>query len=185
MRPDNDRHIDEAALLRAIVDRGELNERERQHLSNCPQCASAVDLLEADLAVIGPKAQACSPLLSRPIRLPDKRTPKVSRWSWRWTGSVGMALTALLILVVLWSVPRTRPPNDQGPSIDDPTIPWHEDAFMSEIRHLTENALPDAYRSLVVMSDGLMDDDFIRFMVPEPDPESLSHQLTKRGVKSC
>jgi len=177
-------HLDEDQLIRAIVDETDLSPSVRDHLSSCPLCRAGMEQIEQDLTGLGKTAERLAPAENRKVSLPAWGPSRVNQWFLNWRLSFGaIAAAAMVLLVVWWSI--------QNKIIHEETldimaqVTWEDDAFMTEISILTENAMPQVYLDIIGEYYVGIDDVFIQFVIPSIETNSLSHNLGRKGVKSC
>jgi len=177
-------HPDEDQLIRAIVDEAKLPDSIREHLSLCPRCRTGIKKIEQDLNNLGQTARQLAPAAHRKISLPVEKPSKIYRWLHDWRISFGaIATTAVVVLVIWLSIPSTILYED---SLDIMAqVSWEDDDFMAEISALAENVLPQVYLDIIGEYYVSIDDEFIKFVIPDFETDSLSYYQRKKGVKSC
>ena len=177
-------HLDEEYLLQAIVDETDLPPSVRKHLSSCSLCRESMEQIEQDLNNLGQSARQLVPAMRRKIPLPVEKPSRIYRWLHDWRISFGAIATAAVVVFVIWlSIPSTILYED---SLDIMAqVTWEDDAFMTEIGILTENAMPQVYLDIIGEYYVGIDDEFIKFVVPDFETDPLSHYQRKKGVKSC
>ncbi|MEA3435578.1 MAG: hypothetical protein U9R43_03875 [Thermodesulfobacteriota bacterium] len=177
-------HIDEDHLLQAIVDETDLPPSVREHLSSCPLCRKSMEQIEQDLNNLGKTARQLAPVTYRKISLPVERPLKIYRWLHDWRISFGAIATAAVVAFVIWlSIPGTILYEDTLDIMAQVT--WEDDAFMTEIGILTENAMPQVYLDIIGECYVGIDDEFIQFVIPSIETNSLSQDSGRKGVKLC
>ena len=177
-------HLDEEYLLRAIVDEAKLPDSIREHLSLCPICRAGIKKIEQDLNNLGQSARQLAPATHKKISLPVEKPSKIYRWLHNWRISFGAIATAAVVVLVIWlSIPSTILYED---SLDIMAqVTWDDDVFITEINMLTQNAMPQVYIDIIEEYYVSIDDEFIKFVVPDFETDPLSHYQRKKGVKSC
>jgi len=177
-------HPDEDQLIRAIVDEAKLPDSIREHLSLCPRCRTGIKKIEQDLNNLGQTARQLAPAAHRKISLPVEKPSKIYRWLHDWRISFGaIATTAVVVLVIWLSIPSTILYED---SLDIMAqVSWEDDDFMAEISALAENVLPQVYLDIIGEYYVSIDDEFIKFVIPDFETDSLSYYQRRKGVKSC
>jgi hypothetical protein len=177
-------HLGEDQLLGAIVDEGDLPSTIRDHLARCPRCLANKEKLEQNLMTLGRMAEIYSPMPRRTVSLPSIISNDGNRLWKGWRICFGTALAAALAaVVVFW-------PGLEGPGHKDKIDmvameTWEEEGFMTEINTLVDNALPAVYLDISGEGDTRLDDEFMQFIVPTAESESVSHQTLKGGVELC
>jgi hypothetical protein len=93
-------------------------------------------------------------------------------------------VAAALVIAVLWHVPALR-----SPSVEDGNTIAMEmeeaEALMTEIAVLVDNPLPAVYLDISAESSTGPDEEFIEFVVPSVENESITYDSRKRGVSLC
>ena len=177
-------HPDESQLLLAIVDEAELPDSIREHLSLCPRCRADIKKIKQDLYNLGQTARQLAPLTRRKISLPVEKPSRIYKWLHDWRLSFGAIATAAVVILLIWlSIPSTILHED---SLDIMAqVTWDDDVFITEINMLTKNAVPQVYLDIIGEHYVGIDDEFINFVVPVFETDSLSYYQRKKGVKSC
>jgi len=177
-------HPDEDQLIRAIVDEAKLPDSIHEHLSLCPRCRADIKKIEQDLNNLGQTARQLSPATHRKISLPVEEPSRIYRWLHDWRVSFGAIATAAVVVLVIWlSIPSTILYED---SLDIMAqVTWDDDVFITEINMLTQNAMPQVYLDIIGEDYLGIDDEFIKFVIPDFETDSLSYYQRKKGVKSC
>ena len=175
-------HLDEGQMARAVVDSGDLAPRAREHLARCKECREAVSRLELDLESLGRLARQCSPTSAGRIVFPEEGVHRQRAPGWGLAlGSV--AILCLAAVVFVWSLRLGRTPENGLASL---TEEMQEDAaLLEEIRSLEENPLPRSLLSIAVESSYGLEKDFIEFVVPITEDETMSDGKGKRGEWLC
>jgi len=184
MSLNKENHPDEEQLIRAIVDEAKLPDSLREHLSLCPRCRAGIKKIERDLNNLGQKARQLAPATHRKISLPVEEPSRIYRWLHDWRVSFGAIATAALVIFTIWfSIPKTIIIEDTFGIMTE--ISWEDDDFMTEISALAENVLPQVYLDIIGESYSSLDDEFIKFVVPDLETDSLSYSQRRKGVKLC
>ena len=177
-------HPNEDQLILAIVDETKLPVSIREHLSLCPKCRSEIKKIEQNLNNLGQTAKQLAPAAHRKISLPVEKPSKIYRWLHDWRISFGAIATAAVVAFVIWlSIPGTILYEDTLDIMAQVT--WEDDAFMTEIDILTENAMPQVYLDIIGEYYVGIDDEFIQFVIPSIETNSLSQDSGRKGVKLC
>jgi len=177
-------HPDEEQLIRAIVDEAKLPDSLREHLSLCLRCRAGIKKIERDLNNLGQTARQLSPATHRKISLPVEEPSRIYRWLHDWRVSFGAIATAAVVVLVIWlTIPSTILYED---SLDIMAqITWDDDVLITEINMRTQNAMPQVYLDIIGEYHVGIDDEFIKFVIPDFETDSLSYYQRKKGVKSC
>jgi hypothetical protein len=165
-------HIAEDRIIQIIAEGGELHAAERTHVERCGHCRGMLQELEADLERLRRQAVAAAPAPERRFVLPSDGSAKrpFRAWRWRWA-ALGTALSAVLLILVLQLGPEERLPG--LPPATTPVADW-KDPEMIKVNRLAENPLPKAYLALSESLDGVYDEEFIDFLIPPLNDDSLS-----------
>ena len=184
MNSHKDLHLDEEQILHAVVDEAELSPTQRKHLISCSQCRANKERLEQDLERLGDLAKHFTPLPKNRISLPAENTGIFSRWPLSWRASLGAAMVAALVMLVVWSAGPLRTGFQDNADMQTGEI-FEPDPFMTEIRMLTENVLPSVYQEISGEYDSELDKEFMQFIVPPIDTEPLSFEEGGKIVRLC
>ncbi len=182
MKKEESPHLDNDQLVRAVVDETDLSAPLRDHLAQCPECLSARQRLEQDLAGLGRMADRMAPSPSRKVSLTT--VPASGRRARTWRFALGPALsTVLAILVAGWFFLFRTTPQDRLTAL---TVEmWEDYEFLSEIETLAENPLPRSLRLIADESNSIFDEEFIDFLVPDIDPQDIPNNQAKKGSWLC
>jgi len=179
-------HLSENQLILAIVDKAELPDSLREHLSLCPRCCTGIKKIRKDLDNLGQAARQLAPASHKKISLPVEKPSKIYRWLHDWRISFGATATVVVALVIWFSVlsvPGTISDEDTLDIMAHTT--WDDVAFITEINLLTQNAMPQVYLDIIEEYYTGIDDEFIRFIIPDFHTDSLSYYQRRKGVKAC
>lgn len=177
-------HLNDDQLVWAVVDEAELPLPLREHLSTCPVCRANREQTAENLARLGQMAASFAPSPTKHMVLPVKEPHPVIRWSWGRRTYVSAAVAAALVLAVLWRAPLLR--NPSGENGNTLAIEMQEaEQLMTEIAMLVDNALPAVYLDISAESSTSLDEEFMEFVVPSVEDESLTYNSRKRGVLLC
>ncbi len=177
-------HLNEDHLFRAVIAETELSAELRAHLATCPQCRGSKERFEKNLSQLGQMAKELSPIPQNKIVLPVEKNLGFSKPFINWKLMTSMAAAAAMaFLLLLWS-PRLN-------LTHSPTLPltaratWEADPVMIEIDALSINALPSIYMDISGESYLGLEDEFIEFVVPSTENESLPLESGVKGALLC
>ncbi|UCF91299.1 MAG: hypothetical protein JSW39_23975 [Desulfobacterales bacterium] len=178
-------HLNSNQLLQAVVDRSDLPEALQAHLGACLRCRTEKERFEQELTHLGDMAARLAPMPSQPITLPRPapRSALGDFLSGRRVFGAALTVAAAVLLVVLGTfVLRTAPVGQTGHS--------HQELLearqlMTEVDLLVENALPQVYLEIAGDAYAASDDEFIRFLIPPLESDSLTSMTGKRGLVLC
>ena len=133
---------------------------------------------------LGQTARQLAPATHRKLFLPVEKPSRIYKWLHDWRVSFGaIATTAVVVLVIWLSIPSTILYED---SLDIMAqVTWDDDVFITEINMLTQNAMPQVYLDIIGEYYVGIDDEFIKFVVPDLESGSLSYNNREKGVKLC
>lgn len=184
MSSDRSSHLEDDQLLLAVVDEADLPQPLREHLSTCLQCREIKEQIGNDLIRLGQMAKRLSPSPRKGVSFPVEKPLSSSWWSWEWKVVLGVAAAAVFVMLVM-----------NGPAFFK-TIPERSDImraqemleaeeFLQQISMLLENSLPQVYLDITGESDIEFDEEFMDFIVPTVENESLSYDSWGKGVELC
>lgn len=172
MSADAATHIPEDRILRIVAEGGNAPPAEQAHLENCGRCRAVLAEIEGELTLLRRQAALAVPEPAQrfvlPADLPEPTPGRRRRWAW---AALGTGLSAALLALFVW-VGGEKPLPGLPPAA--PTTAAWQDPEMIEVNRLAENALPEAYLALSESLAGGYDEDFIDFLIPPLDEESLS-----------
>ncbi|MGD8836286.1 MAG: hypothetical protein PVJ84_02940 [Desulfobacteraceae bacterium] len=167
MDPSPGQHLAYDDLLRTLVDGSDLSAEQQSHLKSCPGCQRQAQDLQSRYRRLGQMARDMAPGPSRPFRVPVHDTPTP-----RWYFKPGVAAGILGVLIFVFTVWWPRPPEYSGAPA--PVASWsveQEMRWMAEVDALVEDALPKAYQQVAVVSEPILSQDLIDWIVPSIDED--------------
>ncbi len=182
MNKNNGSHLNEEQIYKAIIDESQLLSSENEHLSDCPECRTAVESFQNDLKLLGQTAESFVPLPKRRMILYEK-TVKNSLFGWG--TSFAAAITILFFVITMHSdsMKLIFDNKDNKTDITNSAL-YYEDILMTQVNILIENPLPAKYLFISDEDNTDYDEDFIDFVVPSVDDEVLSC-IKMKGSISC
>jgi hypothetical protein len=171
-------HLDENALLRALVDPEELNPDQREHLAACGQCREEIAVLSGDLEKMVRVAENLSPRPERPIRVPSEKAPRrFGRLPFGRRMAAGMAAAMVCLIAggLYWQHVLDR--RHAQAMIDARQL-------MVEINALVENPLPPVVMGLSAEVGAGNDEDFFRFLIPEESGKPVLSRIGEKGLRT-
>ncbi len=163
MNGNKNAHLDVDQIIAALVDGGDITEAQQRHLRDCPRCGAEMRRLDQGLRALEREARRMTPRPAVAVRLPDGLTGKTRR-PMRWLPPAVALASAAVLLLVLWLPTHHQPVPTQGlrraglQATDD-------DALLSQIDALVEDALPAEYTAVIGLDDTPLDD-LTQFIVP-------------------
>ena len=166
-------HLNADRILRAVIDAGDLTGAERAHLSRCQPCRNQVARMTADLTRIGRRAAQYSPLPQRPVSLPVETA---TRRRWRFALVPAAVAAAALIMAIWWNGPEIV--TVDGPNLTISALEENGEPE-SEMQVVSDNALPDVFLEIIGDEETGFSEEFMEFVVPDPDADNDS--LSEKG----
>lgn len=173
-------HLSEDQLAKAILDPKDLSPDHRMHLNQCYQCFKQMRLLERQLISLGHAALEAAPIPQKRFQISTYQyTKEKKNIKHRFSYPVLKPVTILLAVLTLTMLggrlfmKYNSPLEKVGMNrIAAEDMVLTEDV-MNEISLLINNPLPPKYRELFEMIDISHDDDFMDFIVPAIEDESM------------
>jgi len=178
-------HLDENQLLVAVVDESDLPTQLRSHLFTCPLCRSNREQFEKILEKLGQMVERFTPPGKRKRALPAN-IPCSFRWfSWNLRSAFAVAVTVMFLSAFVWSFSFFRNTSDGVIDIAAEET-WKTDSFMAEVTTLAEDAFLSVYQDISI-SEELpdFDEEFMQFIIPSTETDSLSYNNGEKGVTPC
>ena len=186
MSDEKNHHLNDDQIIRAVVDESELSVSVRQHLANCNQCRAQKAHLEQSLARLGHTARQFAPLPPKGLKLRSSETSHAIRWSWNWKIALGTTVATAALFIFLWWASQARqmfePPSQENVIADDVKA---SESLMTEVGILSENALPPEYMDITAEMESEINEEFMNFIAPLIEDDSLTLILGKKGVRLC
>ncbi|MCD4721068.1 MAG: hypothetical protein K8S13_14605 [Desulfobacula sp.] len=180
MKEEQTTHLNTDQIMVAMVDESDLDDAARQHLSACTFCRQRQSDLMKQYTGLGNMACRFTPDFKQNIRMPEYTRKVPVQWKWGFTQIIGLSVAVTLILIVvlnpLFQKFKTIVLNNTQ-IVDTES----EMALMIDIENLVEDPLPPAYQGIVGMPDIDSDDDFMNFIVPQPEESDLVSFVTIHG----
>jgi hypothetical protein len=166
MREDQNGHLGEDLIARAIIDEADLTPTERDHLKQCPACTDMVRRFTEQLDGLSRKAIQYTPDQPRKVALPAFEARTGTEWPGRWyLGFAGAAASLALILALLWPHLFTRGALP-GTNVEFVREMAADTKLIADIQDLEEDGLPASFREIVPDHSTTVDDDFLDFVIP-------------------
>ena len=143
-----DIHLNDDRLVRAIVDENDLTTTEQNHLSNCSTCQKEKQELEQVLHRMGDMSQELVPSPQRRFIF----TPQNSRSSFRWQPALATGCVIVLLMMGIWWSPLFKRFQENG-SVQITQKIESDQQFVGEISLVEDYALPDRYLYIIGTSD--------------------------------
>ncbi|MDP2863925.1 MAG: hypothetical protein Q8N95_14135 [Desulfobacterales bacterium] len=164
-------HLTEDRIIKAVADKSQLSPSEKEHLSNCSGCSSALESFENDLKQLGKIAELSVPAPKRRFIAYEKRSERNFPRVFGLRTSLAAAITVLFFVITLHSDSMKYLLNTQTGSYVDAL--HSDDLFITEINSLVENALPLKYMDIYGEADPDYDDDSMDFVIPSSGNETI------------
>jgi len=159
-------HLNEDQMIRAVVDENDLTTPERNHLSRCSVCQKEKQEFEQALTRLGDISKELVPLPRR------RFIPAVqgSRSSLRWRPAMAAGFIVVLLMIAIWWTWLFTRFQENG-SLQLTQKVESDQQFMAGITFIEDDALPDRYLDIIGSSndddyDVYYDDEFLEFILP-------------------
>ena len=167
-------HLTEDRIIKAVADKELLSVAEKEHLSNCSSCSSAMESFDNDLKQLVKIAELSVPSPKRRFIAYEKRTERNFFPVFGLRTSLAAAITILFFTITLHSDSMKSLFNtENGLYINEL---YSDDLFVTEINSLVENALPSEYVDIYGEADPDYDDDFMNFTIPSSGRDTISSE---------
>ena len=170
-------HLAEDRIISAVADKALLSVAEKEHLSNCSVCSSAIESFENDLEQLGRIAELSVPAPKRRFTAYEKKPDRNLFPVFGLRTSLAAAITILFFTITLHSDSvKYLFPTETGSYVSEL---YSEDLFDTETDSSAENDLPLEYMDIYGEADPDYDDDFIDFILPSSGNNTVSE--TRNG----
>ena len=181
MKSQNQSHLDEKQIIRAVIDEKELAGEDRQHLLECQHCNDKVAWFKDELQEFGDNVRVSVPPLTKNIILPREEATPVSYKS-SWLPSFGAAAMAGLVLFFYFLGMETMSP--RLTPLQSPEALLEDEYLMEEIFEMVENPFSDSLYE-IIGDNGGFDEEFLEFIVPDIQEDFQSKYFIQGGIKQC
>ncbi len=181
MKTDNRIHLNDEEILSAVIDESDLDPGKRAHLSACRACQERKDAVEAPFVRMGGLASRYTP---RPAGSPSivQRQPGRNIFGMGFRLRPMLAAAIGILLMVTWIGWQSGDRRRGAGSLDSAQLQKIDDAaLMAEVEALIDGALPEAYRYIAGDPEPRFTEDFMRFVAPLSEDDSLSFDSKQRG----
>jgi hypothetical protein len=175
MMKNQDVHLNEDKIIRAIVDENDLTTSEQNHLSNCSTCQKEKQEFEQVLIRMGDMSQELVPSPRRRFIF----TSQKSRSSFRWQPALATGLVIVFLMMGIWWSSLFKGFQENG-SVQIVQKTESDRQFVAEIALVEDYALPDRYLFIGTSDeddydnyddyngydDDYYDDEFLEFVLP-------------------
>lgn len=186
MNTEKNHHLSEDQIIRAVVDESELSVSDRQHLGHCNLCRAQKTHLEQNLARLGQAASQFVPLPRKRLNLKASETSHSIQWSWNWKTALGTALAAAVLFIFMWWASQGEEMfENSGRENLIANDDMASESLMTEVDILSENALPQEYMDIAAETESEFNEEFINFIAPLIEDDSLTFISGKKGVQLC
>ena len=180
----SNKHLDEAQILKAIVDLSDLSNDQQAHLAACPECLAEKARLDRMLLQVGEMAKASVPNgVRRPV-LPDRSLSFLQKWFLDARPLVRITVPALLVLIIATAALVLKPDQDTHIAVLEKQM-IDPEKLLSEMDSLIENPLPQELQTMVSFVEIDPDEDFMETLVPVTENDPLSNIPGKKGENIC
>lgn len=181
MKSQNQAHLNEEQIIRAVIDENELAGEDRQHILECQPCSRKVKEFQNELQGFGESARMSVPPLRKNITLPQEEESSASYKS-RWLPSFGAAAMAGLALFLYFLSVESTP--QRFIALQSSEAMLEDEYLMEEIFEMVENPLSDVLYDITGENGGF-DDEFLQFVVPDVQEDFQSKYFIQGGIKQC
>jgi len=165
-------HLTEDRIIKAVADNSQLSVAEKEHLSNCSGCSSALESFGNDLKQLGKIAELSVPSPKRRFIAYEKRSERNFPRVFGPRTSLAAVITVLFFIITLHSDSMKSLFNTKNGSYVDAL--HSDDLFITEINSLVENALPRKYTNIYGETDQDYDGDSMDFIIPSSGNDTIS-----------
>jgi hypothetical protein len=120
------------------------------------------------------------------LNLEAAKTSHVIRWSWNWKTALGTTLATAALFIFVWWAGRGGEMFDtsnRAKVIANDLM--KSESLMTEVGMLSENALPQEYMDIAAETESEISEEFINFIAPLIEDDSLTFISGKKGVRLC
>ena len=181
MKTQDQAHLNEEQIIRAVIDEEDLAREDRQHISECRLCNDKINQFQAELQELGENASLSVPPLTKKITLPAEEGTAVS-YGARWFPSFGAAFMAGLVLFFYFLGMESMSP--QLTVMQSPEALLEDEYLMEEIYEMVENPFSDVLYEITGDNNGF-DDEFLEYIVPSVQEDFQSKYVIQGGSKQC
>jgi hypothetical protein len=165
-------HLNEDKIIRAIVDDNDLTTSEHNHLSKCSHCQKEKQEFQKVLDRMGDMSKEFVP---SPRRRFIPTAQKISS-SFRWQPALVTGFVIVLLIIGIWGSPLFKR-FQENVSVQIVQKMEGDQPFVAEITLVEDYALPDRYLDIIGTSDeadyddyndydDYYDDEFLEFVLP-------------------
>ena len=183
MKSQNQHHLQEELIIRAVVDEMDLAAADRQHLLQCQACSKKVELFKEELHEFGENVRLSVPPFSRTVTLPSDNPAAVSHKT-GWLPFFGATAMASLV-VFFYVIGMGNISSNRVASMQNQESLLEDEVLMQKISELVENPLYDEMYEIMGENGIGFDDEFLEFVVPEAEDDFQSKLNYQGGIKQC
>ena len=181
MKSQNQIHLNDDMIVRAVIDDKELTGKQRQHFLECRFCYKKVEQLKSELQEFGENTRLSAPSLTKNIILPSDE-PNQTSYKSSWLPSFGAVVMAGLVLFFYFLGMEAR--FSKFTPLQSPEISLEDENLMEEIFEMVENPLSDVLYE-ITGDNGGFDEEFLQFVVPDVQEDFQSKFFIQGGIKQC
>ena len=141
-------HLNEDKIIRAIVDENDLTTSERNHLSKCSICQKGKQEFEQVLHRMGDMSQELVPSPQRRFIVHSQK----SRSSFRWQPALVTGCVMVLLVVGIWKSSLFKKFQENG-SVQIVQTMESDQHRLAAVTLVEDYALPDVYQDIIGISD--------------------------------
>lgn len=170
-------HLAEDRIISAVADKEMLSVAEKEHLSNCFSCSSAIDNFGNELKQLGRIAELSVPSPKRRFIASDKNPERNFLPVFGLRSSLAAAITILFFIITLHSDSMKSLFNKETDSYMN--VLYSEDLFIADMDSPFENDLPLEYMDIYEEADTEYGDIYMDFILPSSGDNRISE--SKKG----
>lgn len=174
-------HLNEEEIIMAVVDTADLNRPQQKHLADCSRCRSQIEALSGDLSKMAQIAEATSPAITKPFRVPAADSGQTGWLPFGRRLATGLAVAVACIIIGGLYLQN---------HLDNRSLRFakemHEaEQLMRQVDRLVENPLPDTI--MTISAEGVVenDEDFFKFLIPDENGDAAISRIGKKGLRIC
>lgn len=185
--PGSSIHITDDQVLLHISREKRLGRKALAHIRQCGHCRFQLEKAEKTFNEVGAIARENVPSMAAPVRLPEKGTSSSIRSKSLLPAGLVMAGMAIFIFFITTHQPQLPSSPQQKKEIvfSEKNIE-NDDQLINQVNTLVEDAMPEKYQDLIMISKESGVFDSMLDMVPEVDdvPHQSFH-LMEKGDSTC
>ena len=174
------KHLDDDQIIKAVVDRADLDRQLQQHLEGCRRCQSQIEALTLDLGKIAHIAAESSPVVKRPFRAPAANKSRVGwlPFGRRLTTGLAVAMACIIVGGLYWQHRADQRSQQIAREMHEAK------QLMLQVNRLVENPLPEAIITIGAEGVNDHDEDFFKFLIPDESGDTALSRMRTKGLRT-